>query len=175
MMIVRATKRLLQRLPASRQQDGERSTTVLGDWYATALFWKPQQVVLLVNEATLLPAFMPLAPAASLPARIGEQIAATLATSPRHPTPSSKASYVKCATAGSTPTASRSIIGIMNEFTRLAEHHRSADPATTCTRSLPACRGHPAARCTAGTSARTGSYTRSSAPASNRPPATESR
>jgi hypothetical protein len=39
--------------------DDDASTTVLGDWFATALFWKPQ-VALLVNHRTLLPVFRPL-------------------------------------------------------------------------------------------------------------------
>jgi hypothetical protein len=34
---------------------------MLGQWYATAVFWKPQ-VALFVNESTLLPVLMPLAP-----------------------------------------------------------------------------------------------------------------
>ncbi len=34
--------------------DEEQSTTLMGQWYATAMFWKPQ-VALFVNEPTLLP------------------------------------------------------------------------------------------------------------------------
>ena len=56
------------RRPSTRP-DSEQSTTLLGEWYATALLWKPQ-VALLVNETTLLPALMPLAPAATLSTRI---------------------------------------------------------------------------------------------------------
>ena len=41
----------LKRPLSSRLQTG---TTILGSWYATVLFWKPQ-VVLLVNARTLLP------------------------------------------------------------------------------------------------------------------------
>jgi hypothetical protein len=47
------------------------------------MFWKPQ-VALLVNEPNLLPVLMPLAPAATLPARASEHIAAVLAA---HGTP----------------------------------------------------------------------------------------
>ncbi len=56
---------------------GDVSTTLLGDWFATALFWKPQ-VALLVNERTLLPVFMPLAPAATLLDRMPDAIASVL-------------------------------------------------------------------------------------------------
>ncbi|MGH3826906.1 MAG: DUF6933 domain-containing protein, partial [Pseudonocardiaceae bacterium] len=64
MLIVRATKKLLDRLDPPGPDAGPASTTLLGDWYATALFWRPQ-VALLVSEVTLLPVLMPLAPAAT--------------------------------------------------------------------------------------------------------------
>lgn len=65
MLLVRATKKLLDRVgPPNAEPDAE-STTLLGQWYATALFWRPQ-VALFVNELTLLPVLMPLAPAATL-------------------------------------------------------------------------------------------------------------
>jgi hypothetical protein len=71
MLVVRATKRLLLRLGQPMLGEGEQSTTLLGQWYATALRWRPQ-VALLVNEPTLLPVLMPLALAATLLARIPE-------------------------------------------------------------------------------------------------------
>ncbi|GII22848.1 DUF6933 domain-containing protein [Planosporangium mesophilum] len=79
MLILRATQKLLQRIGPPALQDGEQSIMLLGEWYATALFSKPQ-VALLVNETTLLPVLIPLAPAATLPARIAQQIATALAT-----------------------------------------------------------------------------------------------
>ena len=65
MFTVRATKKLLHRIGPPTLREGDHSTTLLGKWYATALPWRPQ-VVLLVNESTLLPVLMPLAPAARL-------------------------------------------------------------------------------------------------------------
>ena len=50
--------------------DGEMSTALLGDWYATYLPWRPRQVALLVSERTLLPLSMPLAPASTLLDRV---------------------------------------------------------------------------------------------------------
>ncbi len=38
---------------------------VLGDWYANALFWRPQTAVF-VNERSLVPVLLPLAPAATV-------------------------------------------------------------------------------------------------------------
>jgi hypothetical protein len=43
-LVVRATQMLLQRVSPPTLQDGVRSTTLLGEWYATALCWKPPVV-----------------------------------------------------------------------------------------------------------------------------------
>jgi hypothetical protein len=125
-LIVRATKKLLQRVGPPTLGEGEHCTTLLGQWYATALFWKPQ-VTLLVNEPTLLPVLMPLAPAATLLTRLAEQIATVLAA---HGTPTAIIAEEQrhmrdCRIAG---TANRSVVGIMNEFARLAEIYRDDNP-----------------------------------------------
>jgi len=125
-LILCATKKLLDRIGPPAMPDGERSTTQLGQWYATALSWRPQ-VALLVNEPTLLPVLMPLAPAATLPRRAAGQIAAVLAA---HAAPDAVVDEelrqmrdYRIAT-----TANRSVVGIMNEFSRLAEIHRDHEP-----------------------------------------------
>ena len=71
---MRATRKLLDRISPPTLRDGEQSTTRLGVWYATALSWRPQ-VALLVNEPTLLPVLMPLAPAATLPPHRAKAVA----------------------------------------------------------------------------------------------------
>ncbi len=121
-LIVRATRTLLQRYGRPTLGVGEGSTTLLGEWYATALFWRPQ-VVLLVNEPTLMPVLLPLAPAATLPARIPAQIAVTLSAH------SAAVAIVdeelqRMQDRRIAPTANRSVVGIMNEFTYLAEAWR---------------------------------------------------
>jgi hypothetical protein len=102
----------------------------LGQWYATALFWNPQ-VALLVNETTLLPVLMPLAPAATLPTRVAQQVATVLAA---HGTPNTiideELQHMRdCRVAR---TANRSVVGIMNEFTYLAKAYRDDDPRRIC-------------------------------------------
>lgn len=123
MLLVRATKKLLDRVGRPTLREGEESTTALGDWYATALAWRPQ-VALLVNEPTLLPVLLPLAPAAILLARAGEQIAAVLAA---HHVPDTivdeERRHMRDYRVG--PTANRSVVGIMNEFSYLAKAHHS--------------------------------------------------
>jgi hypothetical protein len=123
-LIVLATKGLLQRLGPPTLQQGEHSTTLLGEWYATALFWKPR-VVLLVNEGTLLPVLMPPAPVRTAPARIGRQIAAVLAAH-RTPTAIIDAERQQMRHCRISTTANRSVVGVMTEFTRLAEVYRGA-------------------------------------------------
>jgi ABC-type protease/lipase transport system fused ATPase/permease subunit len=73
MLVVRGTKKLRDRVKGAPAADGEVSTTALGDWFATALFWRPQ-VAVLVNTRTFLPVFLELAPAATLLDRIPEAI-----------------------------------------------------------------------------------------------------
>jgi hypothetical protein len=63
-LIVRATKKLRDRIGQADLGADERSTTALGEWYATRFAWRPD-VLLLVNEPTLMPVLLPLAPAAT--------------------------------------------------------------------------------------------------------------
>jgi hypothetical protein len=120
---IHCTKKLLERVkPAAIAAGGALGTTLLGNWYATALFWKPQ-VALLVNEKTLLPVLMPLAPATDLATRFPEHLAGVLTA---HGMPQQfidhelaemhEVQYAK--------TSNHSVVGIMNQFTYLAEGYR---------------------------------------------------
>lgn len=121
MLIVHATKKLRDRVKTIPAHTGETSTTLLGDWYGTAVFWRPQ-VCLFVNEATLLPVLLGLAPAATLATRFPEALSDVLAA---HGAPDdfirserSEVGQVRLAR-----TSNRSVVGIMNEFIFLAEAH----------------------------------------------------
>lgn len=126
MVIVRATRKLLQRLGPVTAVDEQESTSLLGDWYATVLPWRPRQVALLVSQTTLLPVLMPLAPAATLLDRFPDHLAAVLRA---HQAPETVVQREAAETADYTvaTTASRSLTGSMNEFAYLAEAHRAAD------------------------------------------------
>jgi hypothetical protein len=126
MVIVRATKKLLDRLGPPASAVEQASSTLLGDWYATAWFWRPH-VALLVSEVTLLPVLMPLAPAATLLRRFGSQLAAVLDAQ------GTSAEFIDAELQEMdevrlAKTASRSVVGIMNEFTYLADAWRQAEP-----------------------------------------------
>ncbi|GAA2218592.1 DUF6933 domain-containing protein [Micromonospora olivasterospora] len=124
MFILRATAKLRQRIGPLAPHDGERATTVLGDWYATVLPWRPQ-VALLVNERTLLPALMPLAPAVTMPARASDQVGAVL-TAHGVPDLVIRGEVDQMRQWRIAPTANRSIVGIMNDFAFLADTWRNA-------------------------------------------------
>ena len=118
---IHATKKLLDRVKQP-VVDPVVAATELGNWYATALFWKPQ-VALLVNERTLLPVFMPLAPATTLARRFPDELRRVLdahGVDPRFVDQEIRSMgdghYAK--------TASRSLVGVMNEFTFLGNVHR---------------------------------------------------
>jgi hypothetical protein len=132
---------------------GSSPKTVRSGWYATAWFWRPQ-VALLVSEVTLLPVLMPLAPAATLLQRFGSQLAAVLDA---HGTPAEfiDAELQEMDEVRLAKTASRSVVGIMNEFAYLADAWRQ-DAARTSPIFSPLPCGwppRPAALCTKGTSA----------------------
>ena len=54
MFTLHCTQKLLARIKRPVAPAPPLPTTTLGNWYATALLWKPQ-TALLVNERTLLP------------------------------------------------------------------------------------------------------------------------
>ena len=96
----------------------------LGNWYATAIFWKPQ-LALVVNERTLLPVLMPMAPASTLIARFPRELATALIS--QGPSQVSTASEVAAMSEVSVAeTADRSVVGTMNEFSFLAEGYRES-------------------------------------------------
>jgi hypothetical protein len=82
---------------------------------------------LFVNEPTLLPVLMPLAPAATLLARFPPQLAAVLAA---HGTPGAviDEEQRQMRDRRLAKTSNRSVVGIMNEFTFLAEAYRGDTP-----------------------------------------------
>lgn len=102
-----------------------RPRCLLGSWYATALFWRPQ-VALFVNESTLLPVFTPLAPATGVIDRFADVLAVVLAA---HGVPRSfiDAELAEMGDHRLTTTKSRSVVGIMNEFSYLGGVHRRLD------------------------------------------------
>lgn len=121
MVVVRGTKKFLQRV-GGVDASGGVSSGALGDWYANVWFWRPQ-VALFVNECSLLPVLVPLAPAASVLERfpagfaeVARQIGVNEAALEAELGVMSDRYLAK--------TASRSVLGVMNEFAHLADNYR---------------------------------------------------
>ena len=125
MLVIRGTKNVLDRVGGTSANDDDSSTTRLGDWYVNVLFWKPQ-VALFVSEATLLPVLVPFAPAATLIDRFPTALLAHLQAH------EIGRSFTERELAEMDPrrlakTASRSILGVMNEFKYLADVYAKLD------------------------------------------------
>src|ERR1700686_4960968 len=121
MFVIHTTKKVLDRCGGPSPAGGP-TTTALGAWYATALFWKPQ-VALFVNEPTRLPVFIRLAPTATLVSRFVTHLGVVLAAHSLDPR------FIDSELAEMTAhrlekTASRSVVGTMNDFSYLADAHR---------------------------------------------------
>jgi hypothetical protein len=125
-LVVHGTRKFLERVGPPGDA-GMSSTTNLGSWYATALFWRPQ-VALFVNETTLLPVLLPLAPATGVVPRFRSVLGDLLVAHGCH------RSFIEEELEAMKhhvldKTRNRSVVGVMNEFASLAEHHRASKAA----------------------------------------------
>jgi len=118
------TKKLLDRIKPELEAP-RAGTTRLGNWYATALFWKPQ-MALVVNERTLLPVLLPLAPAATLAQRFPVALREVLRALDM-PAEFIESEISAMGEVVYTKTANRSVLGVMNEFVFLVDGYRDQD------------------------------------------------
>ncbi len=126
MFTLRCTAKLLKRLKISADPTPPRSTTKLGDWYANLLYVDRQQLILCVSEVTLLPVLLrargdrPLA--ARLPSAVGEML--TALGIPERTVREETAEMNEVTIAA---TASRSVLGSMNDFVYLFDGYWDPD------------------------------------------------
>lgn len=133
-MVVRGTKKFLDRLGRPGPTEAASSGR-LGDWYANVWFWWPQ-VAIFVSERALLPVIVPLAPASSV---IGRFPVAFSEVATRIGVASAVLDdeVAEMATWTLAKTASRSVLGVMNEFAHLADNYRERhDPVDLVELSL---------------------------------------
>lgn len=124
MFTLRCTRALLKRLAANPNPSPLAPTTKLGDWYANLLYTRPQQLILCVSEKTLLPVVMaakgPEPVEVRLTARVGEMLRAMgLAETVV------AAELANMAEATISTTASRRVLGSMNDFAFMLDSHLS--------------------------------------------------
>ncbi|MCH8043840.1 MAG: hypothetical protein IID44_08980 [Planctomycetes bacterium] len=122
MFSILATKKLVDRVKQPVMPPVSEPTTALGNWYATAVFWRPQ-VALFVNERTLFPVLMPLAPAATLMERFPVSLQQTLEAR-KVASDFTESEIAAMADGRYARTASRSVLGSMNDFVYLAKSYR---------------------------------------------------
>ncbi len=122
MITIHATGKLRTKTRQQPIADPPASTGRLGSWYATDLGWRPR-MALFVNEPTLLPVLVPLAPATTLGARFVEQLGVVLAA---HGCPTEFIDHEveEAAVQVWAKTVNRSLVGILVEFAFLADRHR---------------------------------------------------
>jgi hypothetical protein len=114
MVAIRCTRKLLARLKAPAAECGP-STTKLGDWYADLLYLRPEQLVLLVSAESRLPLVVAARGSTTLLERVRFTLSAVLdrIDVPR-PLVERELSEMTAAQFGR--TASRSVLGTMNDF-----------------------------------------------------------
>ena len=114
---LRCTRKLLKRLQASPGVDLDPPTTRLGDWYATLVYERTEQLVLCVSERSLLPVVLPAKEARTLVPRFRDALAELLAGLGVPPDEIER-ERAEMADVRIGRTASRQILGSMNDFLR---------------------------------------------------------
>jgi hypothetical protein len=126
MYAIKATKKLLDRMQELMDVPVAPSTK-LGNWFAKPLFWRPQYA-LFVSETIYVPVIVPLAPASRLAVRFPDELALTLRA---HGVPDAfiERELLEMDDVIVTKTDSRQVVGVMNEFARMAArvHELHAD------------------------------------------------
>jgi hypothetical protein len=132
MVVIRCTSKLLNRLKACPTPEPTASTTRLGDWYGNVVRVGRKQFILAVSEATLLPVVLEAAagtePFSARLAAAVRQVLAGIGVDP----PVVQAEIEAMATAIYAPTASRRVLGSMNDFWNLLDGYR--EPGADLTR-----------------------------------------
>jgi hypothetical protein len=115
MLVLRATAKLQKRLKAPVQADPGKSTTALGDWYANLIYLERKPVILAASEKSLLAVLLPARDLATLPQRFPGVVRDRLL---RLGVPEELAcrEAEKMAPVVVAPTASRSVLGVLNNF-----------------------------------------------------------
>ncbi|MGH9918282.1 MAG: DUF6933 domain-containing protein [Nitrososphaerales archaeon] len=119
-LVIHGTRKFLIRIGGPNRD--AISTTNLGTWYATVLFWRPQ-VALFVNERTLFPVMVPLAPASGVVHRFRAAVGTVLRA---HEVDQSLVDHelAEMREVSFRTTSNRSVVGVMNEFAFLAGERR---------------------------------------------------
>lgn len=131
MFTLRCTKKLLTRLRVKPDLEPPPSTTKLGDWYADTLNLGRERLVLCVSELTLLPVVVPAIGAAiDLNAKLARGLRETL-ESLGAPTAAIDTEVNQLLEVTIAKTASRVVLGTMNDFQFMVRHIRYQRPTAS--------------------------------------------
>jgi len=123
---IRCTRKLLDRLGAERSAHQEgvapATTTGLGDWHANLLYRAGGQIVMLVNDRSLLPVLVRAAPKQGIVERFVEALGAELGAL-GVPQGIVRRELAEMTSARIEPTRSRQLLGTMNDFDRMLDHY----------------------------------------------------
>ena len=124
MFTLRCTAKLRKRLGATEETASPAPSTKLGDWYAHLLFTRPQ-LVLCVSERTLLPILIPARESRLLLPRLREAVGQMLrALGVSEETIAAEQEAMRDGVIGK--TASRQVLGSMNDFAWMLDAYRRA-------------------------------------------------
>lgn len=127
MFTLRCTQKLLRRGLTESRAEETPPTTQLGDWYANVLVTRPQHLVLCISERTLLPVIVPAKGGGALPARLIEALSPILVALAVPPASvQAECEHMREHRIGR--TASRRVLGSLNELMFLLEHSLHAHP-----------------------------------------------
>jgi hypothetical protein len=120
-VVLRRTEKLAGVLPLSDVVP-EASDTALGDWYVNRFVVDRQPLLLLVSAVTLLPLVVPARDVRALPNRLAAMLRRRLQ---RFALPAAclDAEMAAMASVCIAKTASRSILGVMNDFAQAVAFH----------------------------------------------------
>ncbi|MGB5104861.1 MAG: hypothetical protein WBO04_16295 [Steroidobacteraceae bacterium] len=135
MFTLRCTRKLLKRLGARPSSEAITPTTVLGDWYANLLYRRPQQLVLAMNERSLLCVLVPAVPVDQLGQRLGDAVA-DLLLEIGVPSPLVAAELQAMETMAVGATASRAVLGCMNDAVMQLEAYPAGHAGQVALRDL---------------------------------------
>ena len=135
MFTLRCTGKLLKRLKVRADPSPSHSTTRLGDWYANLLYTKPQQLVLCVSAKTLLPVMVPASGPAPIQTRLRDQLAEVLRAI-GVPSTTIQAELLEMDRVVVSKTASRTVLGSMNDFVNMLSFYPPGLPLVQLALSL---------------------------------------
>ena len=114
MVTLRCTQKLLRRARIAPKTITAAPTTVLGDWYANLFYSRPEQLVVCINERSLLLVLLPARDLKSISPRLQASVVSLLRRIGASSV-SCDAEYQAMQEFAFGPTANRKVLGCLNE------------------------------------------------------------